>query len=67
MVYVFGQSILFYWSPFTDEKFRTLQSQLINLKFLERFAKMRRMTSTLAKSFVFELCVDTMEGIVEPD
>ena len=24
------------------------------------------MTSTLAKDFVCELCVDTMEGIVEP-
>ena len=28
--------------------------------------KMKRVTSTLAKGFVCELCVDTMEGIVEP-
>ena len=31
-----------------------------------RCAKMKRVTSTLAKSFVCELCVDTKEGIVEP-
>ena len=31
-----------------------------------RYAKMKRMTSTLAKGFVCELCIDTMEGIVEP-
>ena len=29
-------------------------------------AKMKRVTSTLAKGFVCELCVDTKEGIVEP-
>ena len=27
---------------------------------------MKRVTSTLAKGFVCELCVDTKEGIVEP-
>ena len=27
---------------------------------------MKRVTSTSAKGFVCELCVDTMEGIVEP-
>ena len=27
-------------------------------------AKMKRVTSTLAKGFVCELCVDTKEGIV---
>ena len=31
-----------------------------------RCAKMKRVTSTLAKGFVCELCVDTMKGIVEP-
>ena len=31
-----------------------------------RCAKMKRVTSTLAKGFVNELCVDTKEGIVEP-
>ena len=31
-----------------------------------RSAKMKRVTSTLAKGFVCELCIDTMEGIVEP-
>ena len=31
-----------------------------------RCAKMKRVTSTLAKGFVCKLCVDTMEGIVEP-
>ena len=30
-------------------------------------AKMKRVTSTLAKGFVCELCVDTKEGNVEPD
>ena len=34
---------------------------------LGRCAKMKRMTSTLAKGFVCELCVDTKERIVEPD
>ena len=29
-------------------------------------AKMKRVTSTLSKGFVCELCVDTKEGIVEP-
>ena len=29
-------------------------------------AKRKRVTSTLAKGFVCELCVDTMEGIVDP-
>ena len=29
-------------------------------------AKIKRVTSTLAKDFVCELCVDTKEGIVEP-
>ena len=29
-------------------------------------AKMKRVTSTHAKGFICELCVDTMEGIVEP-
>ena len=29
-------------------------------------AKRKRVTSTLAKDFVCELCVDTKEGIVEP-
>ena len=28
---------------------------------------MKRVTSTLAKSFACKLCVDTKEGIVEPD
>ena len=28
---------------------------------------MKRVTSTMAKGFVCELCVDTKEGIVEPD
>ena len=32
-----------------------------------RCAKMKRVTLTLAKGFVCELCVDTKEGIVEPD
>ena len=27
---------------------------------------MKRVTSTLAKGLVCELCIDTMEGIVEP-
>ena len=31
-----------------------------------RCAKIKRVISTLAKGFVCELCVDTMEGIVEP-
>ena len=31
-----------------------------------RCTKMKRVTSTLAKGFVCELCVDTTEGIVEP-
>ena len=31
-----------------------------------RCAKMKRVTLTLAKGLVCELCVDTMEGIVEP-
>ena len=31
-----------------------------------RCAKMQRVTSTLAKGFVCELCVYTKEGIVEP-
>ena len=31
-----------------------------------RCAKMKRVTSTLAKGFVCELCVYTKEGIVEP-
>ena len=31
-----------------------------------RCAKMKRVTSTLAKGFVNKLCVDTKEGIVEP-
>ena len=31
-----------------------------------RYAKMKKVTSTLAKGFVCELCVDTKEGIVEP-
>ena len=31
-----------------------------------RCAKMKRVTSTQAKGFVFELCVYTKEGIVEP-
>ena len=31
-----------------------------------RCVKMKRVTSTLAKGFVCELCVDTKEGIVEP-
>ena len=31
-----------------------------------RCAKMERVTSTPAKGFVCELCVDTKEGIVEP-
>ena len=31
-----------------------------------RCAKMKRMTFTLAKGFICELCVDIMEGIVEP-
>ena len=31
-----------------------------------RCAKMKRVTSTLAKGFVCELCVDTKEGIIEP-
>ena len=30
-----------------------------------RCAKMRMVTSTLAKDYVCKLCVDTMEGIVE--
>ena len=30
-----------------------------------RCAKMKRMTSTLAKGFVCELCANTKEGIVE--
>ena len=29
--------------------------------------KMKKVTSTLAKDFVCELCVDTKKGIVEPD
>ena len=32
-----------------------------------RCTKIKRVTSTLAKDFVCKLCVDTMEGIVEPD
>ena len=28
---------------------------------------MKKVTSTLAKGFVCELCVDTVEGIVKPD
>ena len=31
-----------------------------------RCAKMKRVTSILAKGFVCELCVNTMEGIAEP-
>ena len=31
-----------------------------------RCAKMKRVTSTMAKGFVCELCVNTKEGIVEP-
>ena len=31
-----------------------------------RCTKMKKVTSTLAKGFVCELCVDTKEGIVEP-
>ena len=31
-----------------------------------RYAKMNRVTSTLAKGFVCKLCVDTKEGIVKP-
>ena len=31
-----------------------------------RCPKMKRVTLTLAKDFVCKLCVDTMEGIVEP-
>ena len=31
-----------------------------------RCAKMKRVTSTLAKGFVCELCVDAKEGIVKP-
>ena len=31
-----------------------------------RCAKMKSMTSTLAKGFVCELCVDTMKGIGKP-
>ena len=31
-----------------------------------RCAKTKRVTSTMAKGFVCELCVDTKEGIVEP-
>ena len=31
-----------------------------------RYAKMKRVTSTLAKDFACELCVDTKEGIAEP-
>ena len=32
-----------------------------------RCAKTKRVTSTLAKGFVCKLCVDTKEGIVEPN
>ena len=32
-----------------------------------RCAKIKRVTSALAKDFFCELCVDTMEGIVDPD
>ena len=32
-----------------------------------RCTKIKRVTSTLGKGFVCKLCVDTMEGIVEPD
>ena len=32
-----------------------------------RCAKMKRVTSTLAKGFVCKLCVDTKKGIVETD
>ena len=31
-----------------------------------RYAKMKRVISTLAKCFVYEICVDTKEGIVKP-
>ena len=31
-----------------------------------RYAKMKRVTSTLAKGFVCELCADTKDGIVQP-
>ena len=31
-----------------------------------RCEKMKRLTSTLAKGFLCELCVDTKEGIAEP-
>ena len=31
-----------------------------------RCAKIKRMTSTVAKGFACKLCVDTNEGIVEP-
>ena len=31
-----------------------------------RCAKMKRVTSTLAKSFVCKVCVDAKKGIVEP-
>ena len=31
-----------------------------------RCAKMKRVTSTLAKGFVCKVCVDTMKGIVKP-
>ena len=32
-----------------------------------KWAKIKKVTSTLAKGFVCKLCVDAMEGIVEPD
>ena len=31
-----------------------------------RCTKMKRLTLTLAKGFICKLCVDAMEGIVEP-
>ena len=31
-----------------------------------RFAKMKRVASTLEKGLVCKLCVDTMKGILEP-
>ena len=31
-----------------------------------RWAKMKRVTSSLAKSFVCKLCADTIKGNVEP-
>ena len=31
-----------------------------------RCVKMKRVTSTVAKDFVCELCIDTIKGVVEP-